>query len=76
MGTDCEAEQLEVESSGPTTFAVCVELGGGALSGWPMTVQVLAADGSSQEFEIETDANGEATFDLVIGEGQTQMINL
>ena len=74
VGTDCQADRLEVEASGPTTFSVCVEFDGSPMSGWPMTIQVVAADGSSQEFEIETDQNGQATFDVVIGKGQTQIV--
>lgn len=73
IGPDCEAEKLEVEASGPTTFSVCVGSGGSPFSGWQMTVQVVAADGTSETFEIETDANGEATFEVDIGDGQTQI---
>ena len=73
IGPDCEAEKLEVEASGPTMFSVCVGSGGSPFSGWQMTVQVVAADGTSQTFEIETDANGEATFEVDIGDGQTQI---
>ena len=69
VGADCRGDVLEAEASGPTTFSVCVEFGGSPMSGWQMTVQMVAADGTTHEFEIVTDSNGKATFDVEIGDG-------